>query len=205
MRCVLAGRFVLVEGDDDPAREIAAGLTDLGANVATEFRRDPDILDALVYVPAIKAVVYEPIAEMNESTWDARGEALLRDALRCVQAGFRVMRERGGRIVLVTPTVGIVGADGLAPYAMAMEGLRTLAKAAARQWGSAGITVNCVAPSLDVFGIAQDVGGPVPLALGRVPDARHDVASVIAGLLGDAGSSVTGTTIVVDGGVVMAP
>ncbi|MDQ1519486.1 MAG: hypothetical protein QOI55_559, partial [Actinomycetota bacterium] len=89
MRDVIAGRVVVVAGDDGPAREIAAGLTDLGANVATRFPGAVEVLDALVYVPPIDAAVHEPLAEMDEPTWDARGEALLRAALHCVQAGFR--------------------------------------------------------------------------------------------------------------------
>jgi 3-oxoacyl-[acyl-carrier protein] reductase len=114
------------------------------------------------------------------------------------------MRGRAGRIVLITPTVALVGAEGRAPFAMAVEGIRTMAKAAARQWGSRGITANCVAPSLDVFGIQHDATGSVAPALGRVP-TLDDLVAVVVALLGDAGASVTGTTITVDGGVVMAP
>jgi NAD(P)-dependent dehydrogenase (short-subunit alcohol dehydrogenase family) len=56
-----------------------------------------------------------------------------------------------------------------------------------------------------VFGVRHDTDGPVAPALGRLPDARHDVARVIAMLLGEAGAAITGATIVVDGGIVMAP
>jgi 3-oxoacyl-[acyl-carrier protein] reductase len=87
---------------------------------------------------------------------------------------------------------------------MAVEGMRTLAKAAARQWGDAGITANCVAPSLDVLGIRHDADGSVAPALGRVP-TLSDLGTVVASMLGDAGAVVTGATITVDGGVVMAP
>jgi NAD(P)-dependent dehydrogenase (short-subunit alcohol dehydrogenase family) len=55
-------------------------------------------------------------------------------------------------------------------------------------------------------------GGPAPAglalaerALGRDPDARADVAPVVALLAADAAHLVTGATIPVDGGVVMAP
>jgi 3-oxoacyl-[acyl-carrier protein] reductase len=108
------------------------------------------------------------------------------------------MADRGGRLVLVTPTVGLTGAPELVPYATAVEGMRALAKSAARQWGGHGIAVNCVAPPIElVAGAASQppVGG---WALGHI-------APVVALLAGEAAHSVTGTTITVDGGVVMAP
>jgi 3-oxoacyl-[acyl-carrier protein] reductase len=141
---VLAGRVVVVAGGDEGAgREIADGLADLGAIIVDDPRR---AADAFVYVPSSAALVREALEDLDEATWNSRGEALLRDALRVVQDAFDVMRDRGGRIVLVTPTMSLVGGAGFAPYAMAVEGMRALAKVAARQWGSAGITVNCVAP-----------------------------------------------------------
>jgi len=107
----------------------------------------------------------------------------------------------------VTPIVGLIGAAGLVPYATAVEGMRALAKSAARQWGEAGITVNCVAPPVEVV---AEVGTPAPppvggRPLGRMPDVRTDVAPVVAMLVAEAAHFVTGTTITVDGGVVMAP
>ena len=61
-----------------------------------------------------------------------------------------------------------------------------------------------MAPSLDVFGIRHDADGSVAPALGRVP-TLDDLVTVVASLLGDAGALITGTTIILDGGVVMAP
>ena len=189
--------LVVVNGRE----ELAQALRAAGCDVPQE---PPPAFDALVFEPDLAAAVRTPIAETDEATWDARGEAVLRAALHACQAAYAAMRERGGRIVIVTPTVGLVGGDGLAPFAMAVEGMRALAKAAARQWGSDGITVNCVAPSLDVLGIAQDAGGPVAPALGRAP-TMADLVAVVVSLLGDLGGSITGMTITVDGGIVMVP
>ncbi|HZP29342.1 MAG TPA: SDR family oxidoreductase [Acidimicrobiia bacterium] len=44
-----------------------------------------------------------------------------------------------------------------------------------------------------------------PVALGRAPDARTDVAAAVALLSADAAQFVTGTTLVVDGGILMMP
>jgi NAD(P)-dependent dehydrogenase (short-subunit alcohol dehydrogenase family) len=76
--------------------------------------------------------------------------------------------------------------------------MRSLAKVAARQWGSAGITVNCVAVAVD-----PSERGPLPPALGRSVDIRRDVAAAVAMLAGAGARAITGVTIPVDGGVVM--
>jgi NAD(P)-dependent dehydrogenase (short-subunit alcohol dehydrogenase family) len=217
---VLAGRVVLVTGGGSGIGEaIALGLRDAGATVAVTdgpiaSREDADrafaeaaestgSLDAVVHALVDpEALVAAPLAETDPASWDGRCEAVLRAALWCCQAAHDALRGRGGRIVFVTPTVGLTGGAGLVPYATAVEGMRALAKTAARQWGGQGIAVNCVAPPVELVGPASGPDVAVP-ALGRLPDARTDVAPVVATLVGDA--FVTGTTVVVDGGMVMAP
>ena len=88
----------------------------------------------------------------------------------------------------------------------AVEGVRALAKSAARQWGGARIRVNCVAPRAELLApdagpLSPDVAEP---ALAGVPADVGAVASAIT-LLAAEGIVVTGATIVVDGGVVMIP
>ena len=147
------------------------------------------------------------LADTDRAGWDARCEAVLRTALACAGATYRQLAARGGRFVVVTPTVALTGAAGLVPIVTALEGLRALAKSAARQWGDSGITVNCLAPPVALVApgaAAADPGVEEP-ALGRRPDGRADVAPIVALLTADAAGFVTGATIVVDGGVVMTP
>jgi 3-oxoacyl-[acyl-carrier protein] reductase len=151
------------------------------------------------------ALVASPLAETDEESWEQRSEAVIRAALACVQAAFTQLRDRGGRIVVVTPTVAMTGAGGLVPYVTALEGIRALVKSAARQWGRYGITANCVAPPVGLVAPGTEDPGVGDPALGRPPDGRHDVAPVVAMLAGDPGHFVTGSTVTVDGGVVMAP
>ncbi len=166
-------------------------------------------LDAVVHAAIDpEALAPGPVRIIADAGWDRRCEAPLRAALGCAQAAYDALHGRGGRLVFVTPTVGLTGAAGLVPYATAVEGIRALAKSAARQWGGDGITVHCVAPPLELVA-ADGRGAPEPTigepALGRVPDGRADVAPVVAWLVGPAGRSVTGLTVPVDGGIVMAP
>jgi 3-oxoacyl-[acyl-carrier protein] reductase len=169
---------------------------------AAGLKQVDGVLDALLDP---EALVTTPIADLAEHDWDRRCEAGLRAALACAQAAFAVVRRPGGRLVLVTPTIGITGAAGLVPYATAVEGRRALAKSAARQWGASGLTVNCVAPPVALLGAgAADPAVEAP-ALGRAPSGRADVAPVVAALLAEPSHFVTGATVTVDGGVVMAP
>ena len=151
------------------------------------------------------ALTATPIVDTDPTAWDQRCEAMLRAALATAQAAWTVLRARGGRIVFVTPTVALTGATNLVPYVSAVEGIRALAKSAARQWGTEGITVNCVAPPVELVGDAASPPGLEATALGREPDARADVAPVLALLTAPGAHFVTGTTIVVDGGRLMAP
>lgn len=147
-----------------------------------------------------------PVTACDDATWDERCEAPLRAALACAQAAFDHLGG-GGALVYITPTVTLTGASGLVPYVTALEGVRALAKSAARQWGAGGITVNCVAPALAVVapGVAASDPAVAEAALGGPPDPRTGVAPVVAWLLSPLARAVTGLTIALDGGVVMAP
>ncbi|HEX6310817.1 MAG TPA: SDR family oxidoreductase [Acidimicrobiia bacterium] len=217
---MLAGRSIIITGGSRGiGAELALGLRDAGATVAvadgpydsredarrafSEVAAENGAVDAIVHALLDPdALVPAPLADTSEAAWDERGEAVLRTALWCTQAAYDLFGDRGGQLVLVTPTIGLTGGAGLVPYATAIEGMRALAKSAARQWGARGIALNCVAPPVELVGsvTGPDVAAP---ALGRLPDARGDVAPVVAMLV--AGAFVTGTTIVVDGGMVMAP
>ncbi len=217
---MLRDRVVVVTGGDTATgRELVEGLRDRGARavgapgrLASRERALTAIdaaldsvgaqqLDVLVHVPGDReALTAAPLVALDEPAWDARGEALLRSALYAAQAARTRMAERGGRIVFVVSTAGLVGGADHAAFAMATEGMRSLAKVAARQWGATGITVNTVA-----IAIEEGRAGPLAPALARSVDIRRDVGAVVAMLADEAGATITGVTIPVDGGVVMTP
>jgi 3-oxoacyl-[acyl-carrier protein] reductase len=198
-----SGLRALVTGSEAGfGRAVASGLGELGL----ELVRDDPV--ALVVHAAVDPFALEPrsLADTSLEDWQRSCDAVLRSALECAQAAYRSLHRSGGVLVFVTPTVGITGAAHLVAYAAAVEGVRALAKSAARQWGGAGIRVNCVAPRVELLApdggsLSPDVAEP---ALGAVPADARAVASAIA-LLASEGFVVTGATIVVDGGVVMIP
>jgi 3-oxoacyl-[acyl-carrier protein] reductase len=219
---MLAGRVVIVTGGGSGiGRGIVLGLEDARATVAVvdgpvDSRSDAQwaFADALAPLGPVDAVVHAAIdsdalvsatlADTDEASWDRRCEAVLRTALWFCQAAASALGPRGGRIVLVTPTVGLTGGAGFSPYATAVEGMRSLAKSAARQWGAQGITVNCVAPRIELMG-GDGADAPTGPVLHRPLDVRTDIAPVVATFLADPAPLVTGATVVVDGGLVMAP
>ena len=130
------------------------------------------------------ALIPTPLIDTNEGSWEEHCEAIVLDALHRAQEAFSSFEGQGGRIIFVMPSVSLVGAVGLVPLTTALEGVRALARSAARQWADHGITVNCVVGDVE---------------------RRDEIAGVVDFLAGEAGGAITGQTIVVDGGSVMLP
>jgi len=165
-------------------------------------------IDAVVHA-AVPTLAYEQVdfVDVDDARWDAVWEGTMRGALFVLQAAHRQMAGRGGRIMLVTPTISMSGAARLVPYTAAMEGQRILAKAAARQWGPDGITVNCLAPAPEHVPVGVDSMSVslAPPALGGPGDPLRDLGPIAVWLVSDAAHFVTGATLCADGGVWMAP
>jgi 3-oxoacyl-[acyl-carrier protein] reductase len=195
----------LTGGDGPLGRGLADALAGAGATVvpvdpafsaSDPARPRPD---AVVHA-AIDPVALEPrpLAEVDDARFEAVWERGMRAAISCGQSAFRAFAGGGGRIVFVVPTLSMSGAPGLAPLAALAEGERVLAKSAARQWGGAGITVNCLAVATG--GFEGDAISLAPAALASV-----DVGDVLVGVLAGEFASVTGATICADGGIWMSP
>jgi 3-oxoacyl-[acyl-carrier protein] reductase len=101
-----------------------------------------------------------------------------------------------------------MGNAGQTNYAASKAGMEGFSRSLAREIGSRGITVNCVAPGF----IDTDMTRELPeanraklleqIALGRLGDAT-EVAAVVAFLVSDAAAYVTGETVHVNGGLYM--
>jgi 3-oxoacyl-[acyl-carrier protein] reductase len=205
----LDGRTIAVTGAGSRLADgIAAGLVAAGANVLAGLDRVSAGLDGVVHA-AMPEIAYErvPFHEVDDARWDAVWEQTLRNAIEVLQVGYRAMRDGGGAFVVITPVVGMSGAAELGPYSAAVEGVRLLAKSAARQWGPDGIRINCLAPAPEhvPIGVGSGVLALSPPALGGPGDVEADLGPIVAWLLSDDAHFVTGVTLCADGGVWMAP
>jgi NAD(P)-dependent dehydrogenase (short-subunit alcohol dehydrogenase family) len=221
----------LLGRDLDSLAAAAADVADVGSRAARfavaygtraeveavffEANRALGPIDVVVHT-AVDPVAVEPVAlvDVDDDRWEAVWEGTMWSSILCCQAAFTQMAGRGGRIIFSTPTVSMSGAAGLVAYTAAVEGQRLLAKSAARQWGSQGITVNCVAPA-PALGDGDEADGDEaggrhhlslnPAPLGGPGDPEADLGPVVVFLASEGGHFVTGATICVDGGVWMAP
>ena len=163
----------------------------------------------VVYVPAVEGGLQDRLlVETDESRWDAEAEAPVRSAYFVIQGAHELFAERGGSIALMIPSIALTGAAGLVPFATAAEGIRLLGKSAARAWGKRRITVNSLTLPIEAWDFEQAPEHAVPNRYGPSmtdSDVVKDAAGAIALLANPLSSGVTGSTIGIDLGTVMAP
>jgi 3-oxoacyl-[acyl-carrier protein] reductase len=147
---------------------------------------------------------------MKDDDWDAVLDTNLKAVFRMSRAVMRtMMKQRYGRIVSITSVVGASGNPGQANYAAAKAGVAGMTRALARELGSRGITVNCVAPGF----IETDMTAALPeeqqkALLGQIPLGHlgkpADIAHAVAFLASPQAAYVTGQELHVNGGMYMA-
>ncbi|MBK5914770.1 3-oxoacyl-ACP reductase FabG [Rhodocyclus purpureus] len=146
---------------------------------------------------------------MKDEEWEAVIDTNLKAVFRLSKAVMRgMMKARSGRIINVTSVVGHSGNPGQANYCAAKAGVAGMSRALARELGSRNITVNCVAPGMIETDMTQGLDDKLKEAmlasipLGRL-GAPQDVAAAVAFLASPAAAYITGTTIHVNGGMLM--
>ncbi len=146
---------------------------------------------------------------MKDEDWDAVLDTNLKAVFRMSRAVIRpMMKQRHGRIIHITSVVGASGNPGQANYAAAKAGVAGMTRALARELGSRGITINCVAPGF----IETDMTASLPpeqqkallqqIALGHL-GKPEDIAHAVAYLASERAGYVTGQQLHVNGGMYM--
>lgn len=147
---------------------------------------------------------------MNDADWDAVLNANLKGAFQLSRAVMRaMMKARWGRIINMASVVGVMGNAGQANYCASKAGLIGLTKALARELGARNITVNAIAPGFIETDMTKNLSDEqrqmmlknVPLARAGTPE---DVANAVYFLASDSASYITGNTLHVNGGMLMA-
>jgi 3-oxoacyl-[acyl-carrier protein] reductase len=146
---------------------------------------------------------------MKDEEWDEILDTNLRSVYRMSKLVLRsMMKARGGRIINIGSVVGAMGNAGQANYAAAKAGMVGFTKALAREVGSRGITVNCVAPGFIDTDMTRALGEAQTEALvQQIPVGRlgrgEDVAAAVAFLASPGAAYITGATLHVNGGMYM--
>jgi 3-oxoacyl-[acyl-carrier protein] reductase len=147
------------------------------------------------------------LPRMSDEEWDEVIETNLRGAfLFCRAASRYMMRARYGRIINITSVCGLIGNPGQTNYSASKAGLIGLTRSLSRELAGRKVTINAVAPGFIESEMTR-VLGPAVLeeAKKRIPAKRlgtaEEVAAAVLFLAGPAASYITGTVLVVDGGI----
>ncbi|MBS1186754.1 MAG: fabG [Burkholderiaceae bacterium] len=146
---------------------------------------------------------------MKDDEWDSVINVNLNAVGRLSRAVLRgMMKARTGRIINITSVVGSLGNPGQMNYAASKAGVEGMSRALAREVGSRGITVNCIAPGFIDTDMTKSLNEQqVAAMLQQIPLARFgtpdDVAAATAFLASPQANYITGTTLHVNGGMFM--
>lgn len=147
---------------------------------------------------------------MKESDWDAVINVNLKGTFLCTQKVSRYMlSQKAGSIINISSVIGIMGNAGQSNYAASKGGIIAFTKASAKEFASRNIRVNAVAPGFIETEmtaqlneeVVQNYAKAIPLQRMGKP---ADVANLCLFLASEESGYITGQTIQVDGGLIMA-
>ena len=149
----------------------------------------------------------QPIDALGDADWDDVLEINLSSVMALTRALVPQMKERRwGRVLHISSILGTVSKEGRSTYSATKSGLMGLARGMALDLGPHGITVNCIAPGpfltdlpMSILSEADKKVFADRTAVLRWGDPKEMMGPALL-LASDAGSYITGTTLVVDGG-----
>jgi NAD(P)-dependent dehydrogenase (short-subunit alcohol dehydrogenase family) len=198
--------------------EILQGTGRRGAYVVADLSRRPEAerlaraaLDRMgrvdILVNNAGSNIPQAIDQIKDESWDQIMELNLSSIMALTRALVPQMKERRwGRIIHISSIMGFVSKEGRNAYSATKSALLGLARANALDLGAHGITVNCIAPGpflTDLPGRLlsdeekRDFARNTALGRWGEPD---ELQGPILLLASNAGSYITGETLVVDGG-----
>lgn len=215
----------------------SANSIDLAQSIASELRKEHgvdvlplavDLRQAQSCQDAIDAVLAEfgrldvlvnnaginyraTAADSTESEWTKVIDTNVNGTFRMLLAAYPALRDTKGNVVNMGSTAGFIAVHGSAAYAVSKAAISHLTRVLALEWGSDGIRVNAVGPTIvptdmttELFADLEYMDAKLStIPLGEVV-LPSDVADAVVWLSSDEARMITGQTIYVDGGVTVA-
>ena len=215
------GATVVVGDVDEDARELVA---DAGATFVRCDARDEDAVAGAIaqtvrqagrldgLLTTVGGAHLAPIDELGPPAWKAEIAFNLTSAYAVGRAAVRVLREqRGGALVLTSSGYAVMPGADRPGYVAAKAGVIALTRSLAATLAPYRARVNCIAPGpTDTPRFRAMNGGEAGvervragMPMGEIP-LPEDCANVALFLLSDAARQVTGETVHVNGGLLMA-
>ncbi|KAM5350983.1 hypothetical protein ACJ41O_003706 [Fusarium nematophilum] len=148
------------------------------------------------------------LATQSDDVWRQILDINLSGVMYSMREELRVLSE-GGAIVNASSVLGLRGAPfaGGSPYVASKHGVLGLTRTAAKEYGHKNIRINCVNPgAIDTPMMQPQDGEENPMTGIHPPIDRmgtpEEVAQLIGFLLGDESRYITGTSVVIDGGLI---
>lgn len=214
---VLADRgwhVVVNDVDAEAAQRVAHAVG--GTALPGDVRKDPPVLvrDAVAVNGSLHALVNNAgiirrshLSETTESDLDLVYEVNLKAMVRLSQSALAHLAQSGGAVVNISSIAAENPQPGAGFYSMSKAGVTAFTRQAAEEWGPLGVRINAVAPGLIRTAMAEAVYSIPELYEKRrmmMPLRRigtpAEIGKVVAFLLSDDASYVSGQIIAVDGG-----
>lgn len=154
------------------------------------------------------------LVDTTEEIWDRVLDVDLKSVFLCTQAVARYWRKtgRGGKVINIGSVHGTRSWQGLAAYAAAKTGLISLTRTMALELAPYHTNVNLVSPGAILTGGNESLTSDVEfmarvkkeIPLGRMGEGE-EVANLVLFLASDESNYITGTEIVIDGGLLLHP
>ena len=199
-----AATVAAIQAAGGRARAVALDLRDPASLAAALAEAGP--LEVLVSTPSIN--VRKPMLQISDDEFDRVVDLNLKGTFRLITAVGRGMAERGrGSIIAFASIRAQVVEPGQGVYAATKAGIVQMCRALAAELGPQGVRVNAIAPGVVETPLTAPIKSKpewynayaAKSALGRWAQPSEMVGAVVF-LASNAGSFVTGSLLVVDGG-----